>query len=132
MTSDFSGVWKADLQKSKLVGPRPKAVLAKIKHSREELAAEMFITKADGREDRLHFKSRISGEEVANVVQSLEMRSRLQWVGKELLIESWAHFAGHDSHFLDYWSLSSDGQTLIMEHRGDDLPGQVTFLEKMQ
>lgn len=35
------------------------------------------------------------------------------------------------SDFLDYWSLSSDGQKLIMEHRGDDLAGQITFLQKM-
>lgn len=40
--------------------------------------------------------------------------------------------AGRQGHFLDYWSLSSDGQTLIMEHRGDDLAGQITFLEKMR
>jgi len=58
------------------------------------------------------------------------MRSRLQWVGNELLIESSVNFGEGQSHFLDYWSLSDDGQTLVMEHRGDDLAGQITFLEK--
>jgi hypothetical protein len=37
---------------------------------------------------------------------------------------------GREAHFRDFWSLSSDGQTLIMEHRDDDLAGQITFLEK--
>jgi hypothetical protein len=131
MNSDFSGVWKADLQRSKLLGPQPKAILAKIKYSGQELVAEMLITKVDGREDHLLFRGRTSGEEVTNVVQGVAMRSRLQWVGTELLIESWVNLSGHRGHFLDYWSLSSDGQTLIMEHRGDDLAGQTTFLGKM-
>lgn len=131
MCPDFSGVWKADLQRSKLLGPPPRAVLAKIKHSGEGLAAEMVITKADGCESSLVFKGRTSGEQIANVVRGVEMRSRLQWVDNELLIESWVNMAGRQGHFLDYWSLSSDGQTLIMEHRGDDLAGQITFLQKI-
>lgn len=132
MNPDFTGVWKADLQRSKLLGPQPKSVLAKIEHSGQELTAEMLITKADGSEDRLLFRGRTSGEEVTNVVQGLGMRSRLQWVGNELLIESWVNVAGRRGHCLDYWSLSSEGQALIMEHRGDDLAGQITFLEKME
>lgn len=130
MPPDFSGVWKADLQRSKLLVPQPKAMLAKIKHCGEELAAEMLITRSDGREECLLFKGRTSGEEVTNVGQGVEMRSRLQWVGTELLIESWVNLADRHSRFLDYWSLSGDSQTLIMEHRGDDLAGQITFLEK--
>lgn len=132
MTPDFSGVWKADLQRSKLLVPQPKALLAKINQSGEELAAEMLITRSDGREECLLFKGRTSGEEVTNVGQGVEMRSRLQWVGAELLIESWVNIADHHSHFLDYWSLSGDSQTLIMEHPGDDLAGQITFLEKVR
>lgn len=131
MPPDFSGVWKADLQRSKLLGPQPTAVLAKIKHSREELSAELVITKPDGCEDSLLFQGRTPGEEVTNVAQGVEMRSRLRWIGYELLIESWVNVAGRQGHFLDYWSLSSDSQTLIMDHRGDDLDGQITFLEKV-
>lgn len=64
MNPDFSGVWKADLQKSKLLGAQPKAVLAKIKHCGEKRAAAMLITKADGGEDQLLFRGRTSGGEV--------------------------------------------------------------------
>jgi len=131
MSPDFSGVWKTHLQRSKLLGSQPTAVLAKIKQSEEELAAEMVITKADGCENSLVFKGRTSGEQITNVVQGVEMRSRLQWVDNELLIESWVNVAGRQGHFLDYRSFSNDGQTLIMEHRGDDLAGQITFLQKM-
>ena len=112
--------------------PQPKSLVAKIKLSGEELAAEMLITKSDDREERLLFRGRISGEEVINVAQDVEMRSRLQWVRNELLIESQVSVGDRHSHFLDYWSISSDGQTLIMEHRGDDLAGQITLLEKMR
>lgn len=108
MTPDFSGLWKADLQRSKLLGPQPRALVAKIKHSEEEFAAEMLVTTPDGREDQLLFRGRMFGEDVSNLVQGVEMQSRLQWVGKELRIESWVNVAGRQGHFLDYWSLSSD------------------------
>jgi len=88
MNPNFNGVWKADLQKSKLLGPMPEALVAEIKEAGEELPTEMLITKGDGREDRLLFKGRTSGEEVTNVVQGVKMRSRLQWMSNELLIES--------------------------------------------
>lgn len=88
MTPDFSGVWKADLQRSKLIGPSPKTLVARIRHSGAELAAEMVLTRLDGRQDQLLFRGRMSGEDASNVVQGVEMRSRLQWVDNELPIES--------------------------------------------
>jgi hypothetical protein len=32
--------------------------------------------------------------------------------------------------FRDHWFLSNDAQTLTMEHRDDDLAGQISVLEK--
>ena len=129
---NFSGIWTADLERSKLIGPRPKALLAKISHSEPQLIVEMLITKPDGGEDRLLFRGLTSGEEVVNSVQGIDVRSRSRWVGSELLIESWMKVGERRGDFRDYWSLSSDGQTLKMEHRGDDLAGQITVLERTQ
>ncbi|HKD49214.1 MAG TPA: hypothetical protein VKB90_00355 [Candidatus Acidoferrum sp.] len=57
----------------------------------------MPITKLDGREESLLFTGRTSVEEVTHVAQGVEMRSRLQWVGNELLIESSVNFGGPES-----------------------------------
>jgi len=45
MNPNFNGVWKADLQKSKLLGPMPEALVAEIKEAGEELTTEMLIAK---------------------------------------------------------------------------------------
>jgi hypothetical protein len=132
MNPHFSGVWKANLEKSKLLGPTPKAFTVIINHSEPELIVDMLVTKTDGSDDRMLFRGITSGEEVTNTVYGAPMRSQLRWVGVELLIESWISLRGREAHFCDYWSLSSDGQTLKMEHRGDDLAGQITLLERMQ
>jgi len=130
MTPNFSGTWKADLQRSKLLGPVPKALLVKINHSEPKLSVEMFITKPDSTEDHLSFRSLTSGEEIVNSVSGAEMRNRCGWAGRELLIESFMKVGERQVNFRDYWALSSDGRELIMEHRGDDLAGQSTFLER--
>jgi hypothetical protein len=132
MNQDLSGLWKANLEKSKLLGPAPKGILAKIHHTEPEFVVEMFITKSDDSEDRMSFKGRTTGEEIVNQVHSVKMRSRSRWEGTELLIESWLNVGGRDGHFRDYWFLSSDGQTLTMEHRDDDLTGQITFFERVR
>ena len=66
-----------------------------------------------------------------SIVGGVQVRSRSQWMGAELLIESWMNIGGREGHFRDYWSLSSDGGTLKMEHRDDDLAGQTTLLERV-
>jgi hypothetical protein len=130
MSPDLRGLWKADLEQSKLLGLTPKAVTVKINHSNSELVVEMLITKADGGEDRVRFSALTTGEEVANQVSGAQMRSRLRWAERELLIESRMKLGGQEAHFCDYWSLSDDGQTPTMEHGDDDLAGQITLFER--
>ena len=57
---------------------------------------------------------------------------RSHWTKEVLLIESWISVGGRNCYFRDHWSLSPDGQILTMEHRDDDLAGQMTVLEKMR
>jgi len=85
----------------------------------------MVITKMDDTEDSVLFRGLTNGEEVANPVHGIQVRSRSNWVGTELLIESWMKVGGREGHFHDFWSLSGDAQTLTMEHR-DDYAGQVS------
>src|SRR6266480_2513718 len=90
MNLNFSGVWKGNLEKSKLLGPAPKAVLVKVNHADPELIVEMVITKMDDTEDSVLFRGLTNGEEVANPVHGIQVRSRSNWVGTELLTESWS------------------------------------------
>jgi len=71
MNLDFSGVWKANLEKSNILGARPKAMTVKIAYSDPALLVEMVITQMNQIEDRLIFRGLTSGEEVTNLVGSL-------------------------------------------------------------
>ena len=130
MNPKFGGVWKADLQRSKLLGPTPKSMIVSIEHSETHFSTRMTITAQDGSEHHLVFTGPITGEEVTNQVLGQQWLSRLQWVGSELLIESRVSMGGQERHFRDFWFLADGGRTLMMEHRNDDLKGQITFLEK--
>jgi hypothetical protein len=130
MDIDFSGVWRGNLKRSKLLGVPPKALLVRIDHTDPVLMVEMVFTKSDDMEDRLLFKSLTTGERVDNSLHGIQVRSRSTWVGAALLIESWMNLGGRESHLRDYWSLSADRRMLTMEHRDDALAGQITLLEK--
>src|ERR1700693_3536363 len=130
MKSNFTGVWKGNLEKSKLLGSAPKALLVTIDHADPVLTVEMVFTRSDDTEDKLLFRGLTTGEEVVNAVHGIPVRSRSTWGGGELLIESWMSLGGRESYFRDYWSLSSDGQNLAMEHRDDELAGQITLLQR--
>lgn len=132
MKPDFSGFWRANLENSRLLRPQPQAMSASIHHADPELRVEMLLTKPDGTEVRSTSRFVTTGEEITNPVYDAGMRSRCQWVERELLVESWVSLRGRDWHTRDFWSLSEDGQTLIMEHRDGDLAGQITRLERTE
>lgn len=130
MNPDFSGIWKANLGRSKLLGPVPKAVLVKIAHSEPGLRAEMLIAKMDGSEERRPFRCLTTGEETIGQLSGVPLRTRSRWVGRELQIEPWLNSGSREMHFRDYWSLSQGGNTLTMGHRYDDLAGRMSLLER--
>jgi hypothetical protein len=71
-----------------------------------------------------------NGEQDKNLLNDRAVRGHARWEGEELVIESWMHFGTREMHFCDCWSLSPDRQTLSMEHRKDDLAGQLTVLDR--
>jgi hypothetical protein len=129
-TPDFSGVWKMNFERSALKGPAPKQIVMRIEHREPKLLQEIVVMSEIGQEQRVTFNFDTTGIEASNSVGGAIGRTRAQWVGRELAIESWLKIPGRELHFKDYWSLSSDGQILTMAHRGDDLDGQITVLEK--
>jgi hypothetical protein len=56
---------------------------------------------------------------------------RSQWHESELVIETRIELAGGAADFRDHWPLSSDEQTLVMEHREDGLARQIRVLRRV-
>jgi hypothetical protein len=131
MSVNFTGVWKADLSRSRFLGPPPIALTAKIDHSDPELRLEMLVTKADGSEDRVAFQCLTNGEQGKSLLNGSTVRGNAKWKTGELVIESWVQFGPPEMHFFDCWSLSPGGQTLTMEHRKGDLAGQIVVLDRV-
>ena len=131
MNVDFTGHWLADLTASRLHGPPPKEIQFSIVHSEPTLQAKLTMTMMDKSVVRLVFNARTTGERVFNTLLGSEWHTEAVWVGQELMIESWVKHPNRELHFRDYWSLSSDGRTLTMEHRDDDLAGQLTILQRV-
>lgn len=104
---------------------------ASIHHADPELRVDMVLAKPDETVVRRTSQFLTTGEEVSNSLYDTQMRSRAQWMGKELLIESWVTLKGKEWHTRDFWSLSEDGQMLTMEHRDDDLAGQIARLDRV-
>jgi len=130
MSLNFSGVWRADLQESKFLGPSPTSIVISIDHLDRRLVETVTVTKPDGSEERVTFECLINGERTINLLNGIEIPGRSRWEGEELVIESWMKFGEREDYFCDCWSLCPDGRVLTMEHRNDALAGQVTVLER--
>jgi hypothetical protein len=129
--SNFTGVWRADLLASRLRGPAPADMIISVSHAGAEVRVEMTVKTAADAITSIEFYVRTTGEPTTNSVGAGQWVSRSSWVGHELLIESDVTHGDRQMHFRDYWSLSADGRQLIMEHRGDDLDGQRTVLNRV-
>lgn len=131
MSVNFTGDWTAELDESRILGATPKAIAVKIEQSGDELRQELIVTRPDRSEERVVFTCRINGESETSL-NGRSVRIRTKWQEQELIIESWMQSGEHETYFCDCWSLSSDGQTLSMEHRNDALAGQLTILKRVK
>ena len=130
MTTNFTGVWNANLAISRFLGPRPAALKVKILHTDSELRQAMLITREDGTEQRAEFDCRTNGERRTARLNGTILDGLARWQGEELLVETWIGSEATKTYFCDCWTLAPDGQTLVMEHRNDVLAGQRVVLEK--
>ena len=127
MKPNFSGSWVADLSRSKFCGPAPKSTTIVITHTGDELREEMLVTRHDNVQQRIVFEC--SSTSCGATLNGSAIRCRTRWQNYKLVIETWPTLGSREFHFCDYWSVSEDGQTLSMEHRGDDLDGQCVVLQ---
>jgi hypothetical protein len=127
---DFSGKWRVNLAKSKFIGQPPDDILVEIKHVEPRLEQSMVMTSKAGKE-HLECVFTTGGEEWVNVIRGVDWRMHAHWDGAELIIESVVKTPARVLRLRDYWSLSGDGRTLVMEHRGDDLDGQRAVLDRV-
>lgn len=131
MPPNFSGTWKANLAKSKILGPAAKEFLVKITQSGNLLSMDTAITRMDGTVEHMPFSVLTTGAECTNLIRGILMQSRAIWSGEELVIESTVNANGREVRLKDHWALTADGKSMTMEHRDDDLAGQFTHLEKV-
>ncbi len=130
MSKNLAGVWIADLSRSKFIGPSPKGMTVKISHAELELTEDILVTRPDGSVETIVFKCRTDGKLGTSRLNGNEVRGKARWQGDNLVIESWIQTGERSVHLCDYWSLSSDGKTLSMEHSNDDVGGQLTVLHR--
>jgi hypothetical protein len=132
MNIDFSGSWRADVETSKFRGSAPRAIAMDITNCDADLRQEMVVTRSSGAQDRIVFQCRTNGQPDGCLLNGMPIRCRARWDGKELIIESWLPTGPREMYFRDHWSLSPDGKRLAMEHRDDDLAGQITVFERVE
>jgi hypothetical protein len=128
--TNFTGVWQVNLEKSTLRGRPVKQLLVKIEHEDPKIVQRILVSYGNGSEESMMFTFETTGEEGINFLGSAAGRTKAHWEEAELVIESEVKAGERELHFRDHWFLSSDGQTLTMEHRDDDLVGQISVLEK--
>lgn len=129
MKPDLSGTWRLNPGKSKLLGPAPTSDVV-IEHREPQFSSTIAARRPTGEELRIVFRGVTSGEEFENAVGPSIMRSTARWENDELKIESWVEVPGRKAHFCDYWFLA-DANTLVMEHRDDELAGQRSVLQRV-
>lgn len=112
-------------------GPALRRSLVKIEHREPKLMQMVAAWYATGAEARLKFEYTTDGAESINSIAGSSVCTRAHWVGEELVIESSMEAAGRTLHFKDCWSLSNGGRRLTMEHRDDDLAGQISVLDRV-
>ncbi len=109
---DFSGTWKLDTDKS-VFGPLPppNSLVSKIKHSDPELVIETTQDGAQG-EQTSTAKYSTDGTETTNSMQGNEVKSKANWDGKVLVVNSNLDAGGAQVKLVAKYSLSDDGKVL--------------------
>src|SRR3954452_3434632 len=110
---NLSGVWKADLDKSKFAGPPPTEYLMVIDQQGSTLKETTATTSRMG-EYRSSLTYNTSGEESSNAFRGLGMKSKAAWDGNTLTIESTVP-GPHPASIREKYTLGADGKTLTVE-----------------
>ena len=110
---NLSGVWKADLSKSKIGGPAPTNYLMIIEQQDGKLTEKVGIYTQRG-EQRSSYTYKLDGNPSTNSSRGLPMRTVAKWTDGGLVLDS--KIAGtKPGTSTEKFTLSSDGKTLTVE-----------------
>jgi hypothetical protein len=114
--TNYSGVWKANLETSKLPGgPKPSNYLVIIKQEGPKITQLIGTWDQRGGERRstLTFDTASGAKPSMNSLRGLPMRTKPSWEGSNLVLDS-AVAGQQPMKIKETWSLSADGETLTM------------------
>ena len=110
-TPNFTGVWKANIEKSHFNGPAPTEYLVIFDQQGSKLTEQTGMFSPHG-EQRAAFTYNTDGKPSMNSFRGMPMRTQASWNGGVLAIE--AKVAGRPASISEKYALSSDGNTLTI------------------
>jgi hypothetical protein len=109
---DFSGNWKIDLDKSSFgMMPPPTSMTSKITHKDPEMVVENTQDGPQGVQTNTA-KYSTDGKETTNSMMGTDVKSKAEWDGKVLVVNSSLDAGGAQVKLVAKYSLSDDGKTL--------------------
>jgi hypothetical protein len=112
---DFSGNWKLNVEKSDF-GPMPKPEKADytIVHKDPEMNVKSVAVGSMG-EMTNEVKILTDGTEFTNTVRGQEVKGTAKWDGKTLVVTQKLEIQGTAITFVQKWTLSDDGKSIVQE-----------------
>jgi hypothetical protein len=112
---DFSGNWKLNVDKSDF-GPMPKPEKADytIIHKDPEMNVKSVAVGSMG-EMTNEVKILTDGTEFTNTVRGQEVKGTAKWDGKTLVVTQKLEIQGTAITFVQKWTLSDDGKSIVQE-----------------
>ena len=112
---DFSGNWKLNVDKSDF-GPMPKPEKADytIVHKDPEMNVKSVAVGSMG-EMTNEVKILTDGTEFTNTVRGQEVKGTAKWDGKTLVVTQKLEIQGTAITFIQKWTLSDDGKSIVQE-----------------
>ncbi len=133
-TPNLSGIWRWSPDKSHVGGPPASNRRVKIEQQGSDLSVTTRIAYEAGEEfHKSHYI--IGSDDNANEMMGSPLKSKVQWKGGALAVDSVATTGMGEIHLSDAWSLSADGQTLTFHESramGDRPPNEETIVYEKQ
>jgi len=115
-TTDFSGVWRWNPQKSQHSGTPPESMQAKIEQNGNDVTI-FFRVRNKGQEENNIQRLHVGTDGNKNEIHGAPMVSKAAWDGGTLAVDSVAKFGKDELRMNDRWTISADQQTLTFQER---------------
>ncbi len=133
-TPNLSGIWRWNPDKSHVGGPPAGNRRVKIEQQGTDLTVTTRVEGMAGEEiHKSHYT--IGSDDNTNEMMGSPLKSKVQWKGGALAIDSVATTGMGEIHLSDMWTLSADGQTLTFHESrvmGDRPPNEDTIVYEKQ